>query len=308
MFYEITTELREIEYTEINKDVLTAGIVKSEEFGRIGSQLGFDDDVIEASQKANLMFRTGADVRDNYTFTEIRIVNRDGHEDFISLLVKHNFLLVVDIVDYDQSTINSFFNAIRKCINHKLSEEKIIGLFIEALISNGNMIAEELRDSLTDMEESIVSNSVAGDLYAELLNTKKTILKYYNYYGQIMDIAEILEENDNEIFDEDNLIYISNLTNKISRIKDDFTSLGSMADHIQDAYSTLLDQKMNSTMKIFTIITTIFFPLTIIVGWYGMNFQNMPELAWKFGYIYVIILSIVTVIALVLIGKKKKWF
>ena len=61
-------------------------------------------------------------------------------------------------------------------------------------------------------------------------------------------------------------------------------------------------------MKIFTIITTIFFPLTIIVGWYGMNFANMPELTWKYGYLYVTALSVFVVILLIIIGKKKKWF
>ena len=58
----------------------------------------------------------------------------------------------------------------------------------------------------------------------------------------------------------------------------------------------------------FTIITTIFFPLTIIVGWYGMNFANMPELTWKYGYLYVTALSVFVVILLIIIGKKKKWF
>ena len=61
-------------------------------------------------------------------------------------------------------------------------------------------------------------------------------------------------------------------------------------------------------MKILTVITTIFFPLTIIVGWYGMNFQSMPEFAWKYGYVYVIALSVAVVAVLTWIGKKKKWF
>lgn len=133
-------------------------------------------------------------------------------------------------------------------------------------------------------------------------------MKYVNYYDQILDIAETLEENDNEILDEDRLIYITNLTNKVTRLRDDMNAMSNIADHIQDAYATFLDQKLNSTMKRFTIITTIFFPLTIIVGWYGMNFQNMPELAWKYGYLYVILLSAVAILILSLVGRKNKWF
>ena len=61
-------------------------------------------------------------------------------------------------------------------------------------------------------------------------------------------------------------------------------------------------------MKVLTVLASIFSPLTIIVGWYGMNFQNMPELTWKYGYVYVIVLSITTVLIFALIGKWKKWF
>ena len=66
--------------------------------------------------------------------------------------------------------------------------------------------------------------------------------------------------------------------------------------------------KMNQTMKHLTVLTTIFFPLTIIVGWYGMNFQSMPEFLWKYGYLYVILLSVAVVLLLLWIAKKKKWF
>ena len=61
-------------------------------------------------------------------------------------------------------------------------------------------------------------------------------------------------------------------------------------------------------MKYFTAITSIFFPLTLIVGWYGMNFKYMPEFEWRYGYIFVILLSVAVVAVLTIIGKKKKWF
>lgn len=308
MFYEIGKEITEIEYRNIDTNKLTVGIIKSDEFASIGVELGFESDTIEASQKANLVFRTGVDVRDDYTSTELRIINRDGHEDFVSFHIMKNLLLVVYVVDDDKSTINGFISAAKRIKSHKTSREKIIALFIESLISDGNRVAEQLRDSLTDMEELIVNNTADKDFNVELLAIKKRILKYYNYYSQIMDMSEILEENENELLDGDNLIYISNLSNKVTRLRDDINALNSMADHIQDAYATLLDQKMNRTMKVFTIITSIFFPLTIIVGWYGMNFENMPELTWRYGYLYVFILSIVTVIALIIIGKRKRWF
>ncbi|MBQ0041971.1 MAG: hypothetical protein KBS85_01445 [Lachnospiraceae bacterium] len=308
MFYEIKETIRQIEIDEVNENELTVGCVTSEELVSVGKRFGFDEETIEASQKANLAFRTGVDVHDNYTFAELRIVNRDGSEDFISIYVKKNCLLIVDILDEDNSTINSFMKALKKYPCTKINEERLIYRFIESLLSDGIRISEDIRNTLTEMEETIVKGRVEEHFNIELLEEKKKILKYYNYYGQILDIVETFEENDNEILDEDNLIYVSNLSSKVTRLSDDMSALNNTADHIQDAYATYLDQKMNTTMKIFTIITTIFFPLTIIVGWYGMNFQNMPELTWKYGYLYVGILSVFVVVLLVVIGKKKKWF
>ncbi|MBR3737864.1 MAG: magnesium transporter, partial [Eubacterium sp.] len=92
------------------------------------------------------------------------------------------------------------------------------------------------------------------------------------------------------------------------RLREDTDSLSSSVNHLQDAYSASLDIKLNKVMKRFTVITSIFFPLTLIVGWYGMNFQSMPEFAWEYGYVFVIALSVLVVTSLILIGKKKKWF
>ena len=60
-------------------------------------------------------------------------------------------------------------------------------------------------------------------------------------------------------------------------------------------------------MKTLTVLTSIFFPLTIIVGWYGMNFESMPEFKWRYGYLFVILLSVAIRLVMVLVGKKKKW-
>ncbi|MDO4500234.1 MAG: CorA family divalent cation transporter [Erysipelotrichaceae bacterium] len=308
MFYELNEILEEVDVNNIDDHKLTFGCISSEELLTYGKELGFDEDTINASQEANKLFRTGVDVHLEYTFAELKIVNSDNHEDYVSLFIKKNLLLIVDIVDEDNSTINAFMKAIKKYPSHKISNGRLIYCFIDSLLADANKISEEIRNILTDMEEDIVKGRVNEEFNIELLELKKRILKFYNFYAQIIDISETLEENDNEILDDDNIIYITNLYNKVTRLKDDMNTLNNIADHIQDAYATYLDQKMNNTMKIFTIITTIFFPLTIIVGWYGMNFQNMPELYWKFGYLYVTVLSIVVVLILVLIGKKKKWF
>lgn len=308
MFYEINSTLTQVELSELNSEKLTVGYMTSEELAKYGKSLGFDDETINASQKANPLFRTGVDVHSDYTFAEIRVVNRNGAEDFVSLYVKKNFLLIVDIQDEDDSTIGAFMKALKRFPCSKIKAERVIYGFFEQLLFEGNIVSEEIRNTLTEMEESIVNEKVEDNLNLELFTIKKRILKYHNYYGQISDIIETLEDNDNEVIDGENLFYLSNLLNKVTRISADIDTLDNMADHIQEAYAMSLDLKMNNLMKLFTIITVIFLPLTIIVGWYGMNFEGMPELTWKYGYFYVTILSVAVILLLLFIGKKKKWF
>lgn len=308
MIYEIRDKLIETDYSSIDPEILTVGCVSNEELINFGKELGFDEETITATQNVNPLFQTGVDVHDEYSFAELKIINNDGHEDSVAIFIKRNLLLIIDIIDEDNSTINSFYNAIRKYPCNKTNEERIISCFVESLLSNGSSISEEIHNRLTEMEESIIKGNPEEQFNIELLDLKKKIRRYYNFYGQIMDITETLSENENEILDENNLIYISNLTNKVTRLRDDMNSLVSFADHIQDAYATLLDQRMNNTMKVLTILTTVFFPLTIIVGWYGMNFKYMPELTWRYGYLFVTLLSLVVVAVLIIIGKKKKWF
>lgn len=306
-FYRLGGQMKKIGIDEISEEFITAGYMTSAELTSVYELLGFDSETVDACQQKNPLFRTDVEVHDKYTFTELRIIS-ENNDDSMAVYLKKNFILVIDITDKDSSTKNGFLSAAKRFTGEKLKFEKTICSFIETLIAGDNKTIEKMRNEIVGMEEDVVKGSADDDFNIELLEQKKKLLKMHNYYEQIIDVIETLEENENDIFEEDNIIYISNLSNKVTRLKDDVDSLGNYVDHLQDAYSSFLDMKLNHTMKIFTVITTIFFPLTIIVGWYGMNFQNMPEFAWKYGYLYVIILSAVVVAALTIFGKKRKWF
>ena len=308
MFFEIRDQLTEIDRDRIDPEVLTVGCVSGGELPELAGRFEFDEDTVAASSRVRPLFHTGVDVHEKYTFAVLKVINRDGHEDSVSLYIMRNLILIVDIVDEDGSTIKCFFDAVRKYPCARTNGEKIISRFVESLLAGGSGTAEEIHSELAEMEESIVREDPGDSFNVDLLELKKRIRRYYYYYGQILDFAETVAENENDVLNEDNLIYISNLTGRVTRLRDEMNMLVNYADHIQDAYATLLDQRMNSTMKVLTILTTVFFPLTIIVGWYGMNFQHMPEFAWKYGYVYVIVLSVAVVALLTLIGKKKKWF
>ena len=94
-------------------------------------------------------------------------------------------------------------------------------------------------------------------------------------------------------------------TGKVERLSNNCQMLKENLVQVREAYSSSLDYSINTVMKIFSVVTTIFQPLTLIVGWYGMNFTNMPELTWKYGYLGVVVLSITVVVFCLWLFRKK---
>ena len=310
MFYRITDKLTEIEASGFDSQYLTAGYISREELRQYADVFGFSESTVEACQAANNYFRSGVEVYDGYTFTELRIAdiyNTEKH-DCVALYIAKNLIVVVDVEDYDFSTRNKFLRAVRKYPAQTQTLEKIIAAFLDSLTENDTRFLEDRGNEIAELEAEVIKNEAGNDFSLKLLALKKDMLVMHNYYEQLIDITEALEENENNLFDSEDLMYVSNIANNIVRLREDVDSLSSTVNHLQDAYSSSLDLKLNNTMKVFTVLTSIFFPLTIITGWYGMNFHFMPELSWKYGYIYVMALSVVVVAVLMLIGKKKKWY
>ncbi|MDO9544291.1 MAG: CorA family divalent cation transporter, partial [Synergistaceae bacterium] len=135
----------------------------------------------------------------------------------------------------------------------------------------------------------------------------KEILARSHYYSQLSDVALELIENENEIFDDPSLRLLKHFSDRAHRLRQETQMLREYSLQISDAYQTQIDIRQNVVMKVLTVVTAIFLPLTLIAGWYGMNFDYMPELRWDYGYLYVFILSIMVVIGCLWIFKRKKF-
>lgn len=309
MFYEFNDEIVTTEAKEINCNILTAGYVTAAELKNVYEILGFSRSSVEACDSGDKHFFSGIEVYDNYTFIQLRIKNAsdtNGREDCAALYIKKNLMLVVDIEDCDCSTRNKFLSSLKRYPITNITLEKLIYSFLDELICSDMKYIENTGFEITALEEEVLKDKADADFNLHLLQTKKELLTMRSYYDQLIDISETLEEDENEMFTDD-LRYISNLTKKIIRMRENIDSLSHSVVHLQDAYQSFLDLKLNNTMKRFTVITTIFFPLTLIVGWYGMNFDAMPELKWKYGYLFVIVFSVSVVALLSIIVKQKKW-
>ena len=123
-----------------------------------------------------------------------------------------------------------------------------------------------------------------------------------------MDIGDELSVNEEDFFDDDALRMFRIYTERVSRLSEETQQLREYAMQVQDVYQSEIGIRQNDVMKMLTIVTTIFLPLTLIAGWYGMNFRYMPELHYKYAYPAVIIISILIVVICLIIFKKKKYW
>ena len=186
------------------------------------------------------------------------------------------------------------------------SLERFLYDFLEQIVDNDLALMEQYEEELNRIEDAIVSEREKGNLVRvnEIRSDMRVLLVHYE---QIIDMTQELEENENGFFSEENLRYIHLFMNLMARRRDFAVSLRDYTMQVRDLHNAQLEVSQNRIMTLLTVITTIFMPLTLIVGWYGMNFRYMPELEWRLGYPIVIAVSIAVVVFCLILFKKKKW-
>ena len=207
----------------------------------------------------------------------------------------------------DSGKAEQMIDAIRRTKRwREPSLERFLYDFLEQIVGNDLEIMEGYEEELDRIEDSILESQDHGDLF-RVNEIRSDIRKLLVHYEQIIEMTQELEENENGFFREENLRYIHLFMNLMVRRQSSAVSVRDHTMQVRDLCNSQLEVRQNRTMTILTIITMIFMPLTLLVGWYGMNFHYMPELEWRYGYPAVFIVSIVIVIFCVILFKKKKW-
>lgn len=309
MLYEFNNGLKHIQIQDIKREHLTVGLITLDELKENNHLFEFSRATITDCEEESHKFRNTIDIYDGYSFGIMTVINAADDltiRDRIGFYIKKNLFLLVEIIDHDKSVSKNLEEAIKRYHHTTMTLEKLIYSVFENLINNDRKVLEQIEYHIDEMEDALIASNLDKNFNGEILVLKKRLLVLKNYYEQIIDVGEELQENENDIFSEEELRYFKMFTNKATRLSNNVQMLREKLIQLRDAYHAALDYNLNSIMKVFTVVTTIFLPLTLIVGWYGMNFTTMPELAWKYGYVWVIVLSIVVVIGISWYFKKKK--
>lgn len=187
-----------------------------------------------------------------------------------------------------------------------LNNQQLLCRFFVKLFS-GDM---DYLDSFEIEMNNTITQFLSGKLdfaMDEILAKRQKLLKLKRYYEQIDAVFDEMALSDNDIFEPSTVKRFTVLGARTDRYLNKVYSLQEIVSHMQETYQSQLSIQQNDLMKVFTVITAIFLPLTLLVGWYGMNFVNMPELHWKYGYFIFIGVSAAIIAVLVAYYKHRKW-
>ncbi|OUP19066.1 cobalt transporter [Lachnoclostridium sp. An196] len=234
------------------------------------------------------------------TFAIPRLLDVLGSRYRIACVITEKYIVLADNDGFARRLVERIR---RKKAHQGETRERFLYNFMVEFISKDAVLLENYERELMDMEDQAGKGHVE-DIRSRIQPIRKQLLTLRGYYDQIADMGRDLEENENRYFAKKQLRYFGTVADRADRLKDRTSHLLEYAQQVRDSYQAVIDAKQNENMQFLTMISTIFFPLTLITGWYGMNFQDMPELDG--GYPVIILVSILVVIVCIFIFKKKK--
>ena len=229
--------------------------------------------------------------------------NISGSKTAFSFALDEKGIVFVDDSGYVQNAIE---NIMRSKKWTKPGLERFMYDFLEQIVVKDQQLLEDFDKQLDTIESGILEGSEESP-YKQLSAVRSDLRDMRVHYEQLLDLGQEFEENENNFFRKENLRYFHLFTQRIERLHDITNSLRDYTMQIREMFQSQLAEKQNRIMTLLTVITSIFMPLSLIAGWYGMNFRYMPELESRIGYPAVWGVSIAIVIVSLIFFKKKKW-
>jgi magnesium transporter len=223
----------------------------------------------------------------------------------ISIIFGHNFLISF------QEDIGDVFDPVRVRIRkegriRKLGPDYLAYALIDGIVDNYFAVMEKLEEQVEDLEEELVS-SPNPDSLQKISRLKKDMIFLRKSVWPLRELIKNLERSESNLINESTRIYLRDVYDHTIQVIDTLETFRDMVSGMIDIYLSGLSYKMNEIMKVLTLIATIFIPLTFVVGLYGMNFKNMPEIGWEYGYYSVLIVLTLMVLTMLTYFRKKKW-
>jgi len=224
----------------------------------------------------------------------------------ISLILGPNFVFSFQEMEGD------VFNPIRERIRsgkgrlRKMKADYLAYSLLDAIVDNYFVVLEKIGERIASLEEELTTDSTPLTL-REIHDLKREMIFLRKSVWPVREVISSLERGESSLIQESTGIYLRDVYDHTVQVIDTVESFRDMLSGMLDIYLSTISNRMNAVMKALTIIATIFMPLTFIAGLYGMNFKNMPELEWPWGYPSILSIMVAIGVSMLVYFKRKKW-
>lgn len=263
------------------------------------------EDILSVGQRPKL------EEYSDYLQAVIKLLSIDPDEDSIeyeqlTFILKENTLITF------QEKTGDVFNGVRSRIKEakgnirKRGADYLLYALLDSVVDHYFSILDIFSEKLEDLETELLDNPDKNTLNKLHLLRRETLLlrRTINPMSEMVGRFEKLEE---PLVNSDIKVFIRDLYDHTSKVIENIEVLRDMTSGLLDLYMNTTSNRMNEIMKVLTIMSAIFIPVTFIAGLYGMNFVNMPELAYKNGYFLVLGIMLIVLIGMLIFLKRKKW-
>ncbi|ASJ07223.1 magnesium/cobalt transporter CorA [Thermococcus pacificus] len=237
-----------------------------------------------------------------------QIYEKDGglKRERIGLLLKGNLLVTVQEIPGD------VFDPIRESIREgeglfrERGADYLLFALLEAIVENYVPIIERISSRMEELEARILSK---GDetVLRRIHSIRQEILFMRRTVFPLLEAFRKLELEGTSFFSEETRPYIEELHGHVMEVLEILEGQRELANSLVELYYSTISMKTNDIIRILTVVSTIFIPLTFITGLYGMNFRYMPELYWRYSYPVVLLAMLVIAVGMLVYFKKKVW-
>lgn len=233
--------------------------------------------------------------------------NADIETEQISFVLGRGFLLTFQEKDAD------LFDEVRERLrsNKGIVRSKRSGyllyLLLDAIVDNYIKAIDLLDEKIESISASVIKDK-QDDALLEIEHLKAELIKVKRNLAPLRDVVTSLHNGDSGILLPDTVRFIGAIKDQIISILEESESHRQVLEGLTNIHLTNLNNRMNEVMKVLTVISSLFIPLTFLAGIYGMNFEFMPELGWKYSYYTLLGVMLVVFIGMVFYFRSKKWF
>ncbi|MFW5801637.1 MAG: magnesium/cobalt transporter CorA [Spirochaeta sp.] len=262
------------------------------------------EDILSTDQRPKL------EMYSNHLFMALRALRWDDTQQQIVGEQISLILTPTQVISFSESD-DSIFDEVRRRLQSGrrvrfMGADYLMYALMDAVVDAYFVVLERLGDRIEELENELMHNP-EPDVLSRLHGAKREALLMRKALWPLREVVSSLSRDTSILIKAETQLFFRDVYDHTIHVLDTVETLRDLLMGLLDLYVSGVSNRMNEVMKVLTIIATIFMPLTFIAGVYGMNFENMPELSWQWGYPVVMLSMAVIGVGLAVYFKLKKW-